>query len=364
MDAVLRKKMIVCTPFGKFVNGDQKGVMDVKRLRGLVENFNKHPRPVPIYAMGDHVGLLDERVPDGWVEGLTVDADGRLVAAVKLEGEAARLVLGDKIRLASIATVQGKNPDGTAQGEVLQHVLLTNDAFDKNANIQIAAALAKGAELYATFTTALHSEKEVGMADQNLHDEIARLKDENAALKAMTADEKVAAELKESQALLSEKIRETVELTAANENLKADVERLRSNPEMEVAFKQQERQLRASKIRRLVQDGVGEGQFNRAMVGDPKSTYNHTSDEAVLAWFKTSLFKDSFEKLEFALSTFPKLSLRKQFGTGESDETRTATMTDQDKESVVALGHTPEKVKAGYEAKNINAYRAAVSEKR
>ena len=359
MDVTLRKRMVICTAFGPFINGEQRGVMDRKRLRMLVANFKKYPRPVPVYALGDHVTALDDRVPDGWVEGVELDAEDRLVGDVKLIGDAARLVIEDRIRLASIGTVQGKNADGSAQGEVLQHVLLTNDAFDKNANIQVAAAQVKGVELFASFTIAL-PKKEVGMADKELQDEVARLKEENAALKAMSPDEKVAVQLTETQALLSEKNREVAELTASNENLKADVEKFKSPKAIEdfkKTIQMQDRQLRAEKVRRLVRSGVEEGQFSTALVGNPKTGYDHPSDEMVLSWFKDhEKFKGSVERLEIMLDTMPKQRLRREFGHGEPLERDVVSMTEEDKKFIRSLGKTPESVMAAMKAKDASEY--------
>lgn len=370
MDPILRKKMIVCTPFGKFENGDQTGDMTPARIKAIVARFKKYPRQVSVYALGDHVRSLDDRIVDGWVEGLEVDSEGRMIADVKILGSAVQLVLGDRIRLASIATVQGKNPDGTAQGEVLQHVLLTNDAFDKQANIQIAAALAKGAELFAYFTTALSQPQEADMAEKELHDEIARLKEDNAALRSATADEKVSASLKETQTLLAEQVREVAELTASNANLRADVERMKSPKvieDMAAQLKAQDRQIRASKIRRLVSEGVrndsGESRFSREQVGNPSTGWNHTSDEMVLAWFKASIFQDSVDRLEFAIKTYPVLKTGRTFGNGEGVESTGVSMTEDDKALLVRLGRTPEQIMAALKSRSASEYQAATATK-
>jgi len=356
-----RKKMIVARPIGKFVNGDQKGVMDSKRLMMLAENFAKYRREVPVYAMGDHVESLDERLPDGWVEGLEVNGLGELVADVKLHGNAVAYVLDDLIRGASIGTVQGKNPDGTAQGEVLQHLHLTNDPFIKGLNI--AAAQIKGGESAELFFSALISE-EADVADQS--EEITRLKDEVAALKAMKADETLAAKMTSTAALLAEKVREVAELTASNENLKVDVERFKSPQaidELQLQLKAEQRQNRASKVRRLVGEGVSDGQFSVALVGHPKSGWNHPSDELVLSWFKQSIFKDSFERLDVMLETMPKLQMRRTFGAGESHEDATATMSDEQKEFIRKQGQDPDRVLAAMKAKNVKEYSAATAAK-
>lgn len=352
-----RKRMVVARPIGKFINGDQRGVMDKKRLTGLADNFKKYPRQVPVYALGDHVTSLDERLPDGWVEGVEVTPDGELVADVKLHGQAVALVLNDLIRGASIGTIQGASPDGTAQGEVLQHILLTNEPFIKGLNI--AASQPKGGELAALFFTAL-PKKEASMADEKVIEENARLKDEIAALKAMSPDEKVAAQLTETQALLSEKIREVAELTASNENLKRDVEKFKSPKaieELNKTIQMQDRQLRAEKVRRLVRSGVERGQFNRAFVGcEPKTGYDHPSDEMVLSWFKGhEKFKGSVERLEIILDSMPEVRLRREYGSGEPLEAEAVTVTAQDEEFIRSQGMNPEKVKAAMKAKGDKA---------
>jgi hypothetical protein len=204
------------------------------------------------------------------------------------------------------------------------------------------------------------------MPNDKKDEEIARLKEENAALKASTADEKVAASLKETQALLQEKTREVAELTASNENLKGDVERFKSPKaieELTLQLKAAERQNRAAKVRRLVGEGVAEGQFTVALVGHPKSGYNHPSDEMVLSWFKQSVFKDDFTRLDVMLETMPKQRIGRTFGSGEGVETKEAAMTDQDKEYIRSLGQDPEKVMAAMKAKDAKGYAAAIATK-
>jgi hypothetical protein len=363
MDPTLRKKMVVCTPLGKYVNGEYKGVMTTARLKKIADNFKKYPRQVPIYALGDHVESTDERMPDGWVEGVSVSEAGELVADVKLMGPAAAWVMNDQIRGASIGTVQGKNPDGSTQGEVLQHLLLTNNPFDKSLNI--AASQTKGGEAVECFFTALPS-TEADMADEK-DTEIARLREENAALKAQTADEKVSAELTETQALLQEQRRANAELVASNENLKADVEKFKSPKAIEELNKKlqmQDRQLRAEKIRRLVKDGVSTGRFSRQLVGDPKLGYSHPSDEIVLSWFKDSAaFKGSFERLEIMLETLPPIN-RRDYGTDAGAAEPHSTAFDASQEEYIrSQGLDPEKVKAAMKAKDAGQYAAAVAAK-
>jgi hypothetical protein len=354
----LIKDMVVCGPMGKFVNGDQHGVMSRSRLSKLADNFKKYPRQVPVFMLGDHPETNDDASPVGWVEGLSMDG-GDLKARTKLHGPGASAVGGDLIRGASIFTVQGKNPDGTPQGEVLKHLLLTNEPFYKNLNV----AATQAAESAVCVFTAL-PKKEAVVAETEKDQEIARLNDEVAALKAATPDEKAAAQLKETGILLAEKIRENAELTASNENLKGDVERFKSPKaieELTLQLKQEQRQNRASKVRRLVTEGVAEGQFTVALVGHPKSGYNHPSDEMVLSWFKQSIFKDDFTRLDVMLETMPKQRIGRTFGSGEGAEKTETAMTDQDKEFIRSLGQNPEKVMAAMKAKDAKAYAAAIA---
>jgi len=346
----LVKEMIVCGPMGKFVNGDFKGVMDRKLLSGIAERFKKYPRQVPVFMLGDHPEDNDQQRPVGWVEGLRIDGD-MLAARVKLHGSGASAVGGDLIRGASIYTVTGKNPDGSAQGEVLKHLLLTNEPFYKDLNI---AAARKGGEPVECYFTALEK-KEGVMPDDPKDKQISTLKDENTALKdqitalkAVPADEK----LKAAETLLVEKEKKILGLRAANENLKGDVDKFQKSPALEDAMlrlKAQERQIRAAKIRRLVMSGVAAGQFNLAQVGDPEKGYDHKSDEVVLAWFKAGFFGDSIEKLEFALDTFEKKSAGRKFNSG-APPTGEVALSAEDREAIRKLGQDPEAVLASMRA--------------
>jgi hypothetical protein len=81
----LIKDMTICGPMGRFVNGDQKGVMSRSRLSALAERFKKFKRQVPIFLEEDHPETNNAATPVGWVEGLRMVGDD-LVARVKLHG--------------------------------------------------------------------------------------------------------------------------------------------------------------------------------------------------------------------------------------------------------------------------------------
>jgi len=358
----LVKEMKVCGPMGRFINGDQKGVMDRKRLTAIAVNFKKHPRQVPIFMFGDHPESNDDSVPVGWVEGLTMEGDD-LHARTKLLGPAALAVGGDRVRGASIYTVQGKDYDGRSIGEVLKHLLLTNEPYYKDLNV---AASEAGGETVECYFTALNKEDDAMDKTKEKDDLITKLKDEIVELKAKSSDETMTAKLKETETLLQEKTREVAELVASNENLKADVEKFKAPKaveELNTQLKAAQRQLRAEKVRRLVKTGADRGQFDRALVGDPASGYDHPSDEMVLSWFKASTFKDSMERLDIMLETMPKKTLNRTFGSGPALDHEEVAFTDEVKDQIRRLGHDPEKVRAAMKAKDDKEYSVAVATK-
>jgi hypothetical protein len=363
----LRKKMIVCTPFGEYVNGEDEGEMTPERLRAIAANFSAFRRQVPIFMLGEHQFDLDERLPDGWVEGLEF-SDGALVADVKLHGEAARYVADDRIRGASIGTVHGKNPDGSSQGEVLQHLLLTNNPFDKSLNI---AAARKGGEPIACYFTALGGpdmdpkklEELTKLKEENTkaREELSSLKDELAALKNRKPDERIEA----METALKDSQKENEELRAQNTNLLADMEKFDTNPKLEealVQLKEQGRHIRAEKIRRLVGKGVSEGRFTLAHVGEPSKGWENDSNEAVLAWFKTSIFADSVDRLEFALATFDAKRHGQKHRSGKPPEgDGPITLTAEDRERIRKLGQDPDVVLAGMKAGDFGHFKELTS---
>ena len=304
----LRKKMVIASAIGPFVNGDQKGVLDIAALKSLVQNQKKLPRQIPVYLVAgapnpDHPEDLDERLADGWVESLSVEGDD-LIGDVKVHGGAAVAVAKDQVRGASIGTVLGKTYQGDPLGQVLAHVVLTNSPFIKGMNI---AASAK--EPVAWFFTQL--KKETPMADPK---ETKKDKPDDGA--GTDLIEKVTA----LECLLQEKEKDVRELTASNANLQEEIQKYRESPQLEQAMKENtklQRRVNAMRVRELVALGLSRGQFNQAIVkgyegGDKRS------DEITLAWFKNSVFGGAEEKLEFALSTFPRTTLNKQFASGAS----------------------------------------------
>ena len=197
---------------------------------------------------------------------------------------------------------------------------------------------------------------------KKLEDEIESLKSQLSALEGHDPDEKV--EVVEE--LLKARSREVAELRAANANLLKDTEKFAKNPKLEEALsqlKQQDRQIRAGKIRRLVAKGVGEGRFNLAQVGEPDEGYDHTSDESVLAWFKASIFEDSIDRLEFALASFDKKPVNQRFSTGSPGTSSEPVLTDSDRRELRKHGHDPAAVLAGMKARTREEFNELTAKK-
>lgn len=334
---VFRKDMVVCTPFGEYTNGDQEGVMSRARLRKIADNYKRYRRQVPIYALGDHVEDLDSRVPDGWVEDLSINQRGELVASVKLHGTAAAAVIQDLIRGASIGTVQGKNPDGSAQGEVLQHLLLTNNPFDKSLNI---AAARKAGEPVACFFTAIRGDRP--MADEKPKPE---------------TPETPAADPEESTAQLKAKDDEIVRLKAENLELKEKLENATVDEEKhELALRvaKLERKTLAQDVREVVLRMLKEGTIKPAKVDG----YAKGGDDGTLSWFKASIFRGDMALLKFAAENNPPLfKVGQSFRSGAPTDNGEKTLTNEDRELIRKLGMSPEAVQAGMKAANFTEYK-------
>ena len=411
------KRMVVCTPFGLYVNGEDEGEMTPERLRMLVSKNKKFPRQVIVYVGGDHVFDPDERHPDGWITDLEFDEtpkpgfpDGALIGNVKVHGEAATQVANDFFRGASIGTINGRNPDESPQGEVLQHVLITNCAFDKRVNI---AAARKGGGLVASYFTNLRPGKEFKMLSRlravmeekgmSAEDVAAAMEGEGARdastingiasgeiadppaevvaelarvlgvtqeeLGGGTSDPDTPAELndddekdekiKATEALLRTKTREVAELRASNANLLDDARRFKKSPVLNQALakvKSLERENRAGKIRRLVLKGVSEGRFNLSQVGEPSEGYDNASDEVVLAWFKASMFNNKVDRLEFALVTLERRHVEQKFRSGAPSGSE-PVLTANDRAEIAKQGLDEKDVIAGMKARNVTEFK-------
>jgi hypothetical protein len=348
---VYRKKMVVAKPIGEFVNGDQKGVMDEKRLAALARNFRKFPRQVPIFALGDHTLDLDSRPSDGWVENVRITDEGELEVDAKLHGAAVGFVVNDQIRGASIGTVQGKNPDGSAQGEVLHHVLLTNQPFIKDLNI--AAARIEGAlDAVCMFTTLEENEMPEDKKDQ----EIARLKEENAKLKKKQppTDEKIAAQLKEQEQeiikLKAEGLRKNTEIETLKEQLANSADKDKEAALIENENLKRDAFLRD--VRQIVEYGLHKGTLLAAEVDGYAGS--HPLDlQATERWLKASQFFDASQPnpeesafqivKHLATKTKPRVNIGARYGSGKPKEVE-LTLSEDEKQSIREQGLDPERI--------------------
>lgn len=342
---VLRKKMAILHPVGKFVNGpDQKGTMTAARIAGIVERFRKHPRQVPIFMLGDHPEDNDERMPVGWVEGLEQDRSGSLIAEVKLHGPGASAVGGDLIRGASVFTVQGRDYDGKAIGEVLKHLLLTNEPFDKLTNI--AASHAQGGEKVVCFLTAL--KKETKMPAEKIEP---------------TEEEKKAVETgkepPEVVALKAENVRlqgEILSLTDKLDNATVDEEK----HELALRVAKLERKTKAQEVREIVFKMLKEGTI------DPSWCHGYAKggDEGTLSWFKASRFKDNLELLKWAEeNNRPMRTMGKTYQSGAPIDAEENAPTQENKDLIRSLGKDPDRVIAAMKAKDSAEFAALTAKK-
>jgi len=335
---VLRKKMVLASAIGDFENGDQAGRLDVAALKSLVANHKKIPRQIPVYLITgtqnpDHPQDLDERLADGWVENFEVEGND-LVGDVKIHGEAARAVVSDQVRGASIGTIEGKTYQGQPIGQVLAHVVLTNSPFIKGMNI--AASRAKGSEPVAWHFTALTTEAD--MADKDKKDAGAPGKDSQKPDDgSVNLTEKVTA----LECLLEEKEGIVRELTTANANLLEEIKAFRERPDLALAQKeidQLKRHNLAEKVRRIAGKLMADRQINSEEL---RGWYDHDSDEVVLAGFKNSQFKGKMDLLEYHRSSVPKNPSR-AFISGVQAGGQDGELTAEERQQAIDAGKDPD----------------------
>lgn len=355
------KEMLIARPIGAFVNGDQEGNLNDKYLSGLVANFKKYPRQVPVFLdspfgpAGGHPERNDEDIPYGWVEKIWQDSEGNLQGKVKLHGLGAEVVAQDLVRGASIATVDGKDYQGKPIGPVLSHLLLTNTPYIKDMNIAAATSRHQGGEKVAFFFTALPT-READMADEKGKKKPPEEQDGGAG-GDLSLQERVDAQegiIRELQAKLQD-------ANDSNEALLAELKERREAKDTEILLKEKRllaRQVDAMKIRELVSVGLNEtGQFRRDQVIGYEGG-SERSDEATIAWFRTSVFGGDMKMLKFALKTWPKVSLRKNYhGGGIPQEAASGEFTSEEKESFEKAGKDVAVMEATKGARNFTEYK-------
>lgn len=342
---VLKKRIPICEAIGEFVNGRFEGDLTYDYFQMLVDRFHKYRRQVPIYNLvgipgADHPDDLDSMVPVGWVEDLILDGSW-LMADVTLRGEGAALVRADRVRGASIGTKLQKAYTGEMIGEVLEHLVLTNNPYIKGMNVAARGADGAGPVVYRF--TAITTE--ATMADEN----------KDKGMKP-PADEAVAVALKEQEetiiSLKAQTLRQAEEietLTAQLANAKADVDKESALVE-NVNLKRKDF---LRDVRAIVEFGLHKGTL-LASECDGYGGNGPLDFTATERWLKGSKFYDAampnaeqnaFQVLSFmALKTKPRVTVGARFNAGAPLDTGAMTLTQDEKERVRKLGLDPERV--------------------
>jgi hypothetical protein len=350
---ILRKSMTVALPIGDYVNGDEEGDFNAARIREIIANTRARGKQIPIYNLigkenPDHPEDLDQWPADGWAEGLDVGPNGELVAASKIHGEAARLVYGDMVRGASIGTkIRPLDYEGKKYGEVLEHIVLTNNPYMKGLNI--AARLAKGGDGLAYHFTALAKEAPVAEEKKKPEEKPPAL----GGGDGVNLTEKVVA----LEVLLVEKEGVIRDLSAANANLLDEVKAFRASPQLEMALKERDQQVRinkANKVRFMTERMARDRQIDMSVL---RGWYDHDSDEVVLAGFTNSQFKGSLDLLQYHRDSVPKNPTGRGFISGVPNEDGAPGYTPEQKEQIRALGKDPELLAKTRGSKNFTEYK-------
>lgn len=345
----LRKEMTIAFPIGDYVNGPQEGRIDPARIKAIFANTKKRGKPIPIYNLvgktaPEHPENLDQWPADGWVEGLKIGPGGELIGDNKILGEAARMVRSDMIRGASIGTkILPLDYKGEQMGEVLHHVVLTNNPFMRGMNI--AARLARGGQGVAYVFTALA--KEAPVAEDK--------KPDTKAPAPAGGDEGVVEKYKALEIVMVEKDAIIRDLEAANRNLLEEVKAFRANPQLDLAMKELDQQKRineANKVRFITARMAADNQIEMSAL---RGWYDHDSDEVVLAGFKNSQFKGKLDLLMYHRDSVPKKPGR-AFVSGGT-ENNVSTFTAEEKEQIRKLRKDPELLEKTRGAKNYGEWK-------
>lgn len=347
----LIKEMVVAKPIGKFINGpDQKGTLDAKRIDGMVQNFKKYPRQVPIYLEKSHEEARTKPPADGWAEAVRREG-GDMVVRAKLLGRAAEVVGSDRVRLASIGSKQESAYDGTRIGEVLDHIVISNKSYIKDLNIAALDKSGDGLCVYLTdFTEAPMAKEEKETKELSLAEVEAKHKDE-----IKSKDDEIR-ELREKQ----------MELIAAKDSLQEQLDNVKADPEVEelkLTVAKQQLVNESLEIAMLIEDGLQRGVLKAAWCAgykDRKKGILHTQ-----TWFKghpfwsgkLDLLKHYVEKGEALYR------VGKTYSAGSPPEPSELTLTSADKDQVRALGHDPDELLAAIKAPDYKSYQAAIAKK-
>jgi hypothetical protein len=359
----LRKWMPICKAVGEYVNGDQEGELTLKRFRRIVSNYNEHPRQVPVYLLTgqpnpEHPEDLDARLADGWVEGLKIEGDW-LMGDVVLNGNAALAVLQDGVRGASIGSVRGQAYDGKAIGEVLEHVVLTNQPFVKGMNIA-ATSRAQGGERVECHFTAL-PKREANMAEKSGKDASA----DTIAADHSANDEPTVASMKAQEQTILGLQAKVLQLEESNEELR---DQLKSQPadvekeELALRVKRLEMKTEAQEVRELVASGLQRGTLKPSWCKGYSEGKGKDKDTQTMRWFTASKFQGDLKLLAWAVeNNQPMYSVGRTYnsGTPADMENPAAKLSDADKEMLAKHGISEEAFAAMRgEVRNVEDFKA------
>lgn len=345
----LIKWMTATKPIGKFVNGPQAGILDVKRIDALIANFKKHPRQVPIYLELPHEDAKTKPPAQGWVEAVK-RSSGDLMVRANLKGPAAKVVGGDQVRLASIGTKQEKAYDGTPIGEVLDHLVITNKSYIKDMNIAAADRSGDGLLIYLT------DFREAKMAKDGT---------DTKDLTLAEIEAKHVEEIKAKDDTILDLQKKNLDLTAEFESVREQLDNVKADPELDelkLTVSKQQRTLDAQEIIMLVEDGLQRGVLKAAWCAnyrDRKKGY-----EATHSWFKASRWEGKLELLKHDVLKGEALyRVGKIYSAGSPPEDAEVNLTQADKDQIAALGHDPEEVLAVMKGGGYKDFKAAVAKK-
>ena len=376
----LTKDMVVAHAGKNLKNGKDEFDLTVRSLDRIVANFDALGRQVPVYMGGEHFEDRADRLADGWVNKLRRDGDD-LIAEVKLHGPAAAVVQGDMMRGISIGTVMGKDVHGEDLGEVLDHLLITNQPFFNDLNI---AASDKQAECRVTYLTAC-SKEATSMADPEVVDpkdeELKKLVDEEKPDEEMEDDEEFPDEeftLANYKKLrrLAKKLRDLqIGLTAKNETMAAQLKAKsglasQDKEKMAVRLKRLEIERDAQSVRELVNDGLSRLTLKGAWTAGYKGE-DGDGGQGTLDWLLSSRFADdsnptdteaAFRTLKYQVqSTDPIAKLDTHYAAGVKADSLTLSQDETD--LLRRLGMTPDELKAGLKADSASHHKALTAKK-
>lgn len=345
-EPVLVKEFAVAHAGLNFVNGADEFDLTESDMDSMVENFAALKRQVPVLFRGPHLmgPARADRPADGWVDAL-FRKGGDLMARVRLLGEAAVAVMGDRFRGVSIGAFRGKDPHGTPVGWILDHLLITNAPFFADLNIAASRQRAGEAVIY------LSARKEAAMAEPT--------KD----LTLAEAEAKHAAEIKAKDEEIIKLRSENLSLQEAVETQKKQLATIPPDEEKEqlaLRVAALERKTEAQDIRELVMNGLRRGTLKASWC----AKYNEGGDEGTLKWFKSSRFGGDMKLLKYQVEMAePVIRLNQSFASGAPVEGAPAQpLSPEDKQWLRSHGIDTEKANIAGKARDLTEYRRLKAE--